>query len=175
MIPDWSQLTPAEFEQVCYRLLEAAGFKNLRWYGKAGGDKGRDIVGEKTEHPLPGTERLSHWVVQCKRYLKGQPSKGELKEFLASATEHRPDSVLVIVSTTFSPDIKEWIKAVDRDYPFDIHTWEEMDLQRELARHRAEISVDFPRLYGTGETILFYAMSRNEYQFACNEFEEVYI
>src|SRR6266700_1912434 len=84
MIPDWSQLTPAEFEQVCYRLLEAAGFKNLRWYGKAGGDKGRDIVGEKTEHPLPGTERLSHWVVQCKRYLKGQTSKSGSRRWTAT-------------------------------------------------------------------------------------------
>jgi hypothetical protein len=42
----WSQLTPTEFEKLCSLILEANDFTDIKWYGKSGGDKGRDLTAD---------------------------------------------------------------------------------------------------------------------------------
>ena len=39
---NWKNLTRIEFEELCYILLEQNSIKNLEWYGRSGGDRGRD-------------------------------------------------------------------------------------------------------------------------------------
>src|SRR5690349_1564081 len=97
---DWSSLSPLEFEQFCAELLGLNGFENIEWYGKGGGDKGRDIVATKSDAPLPGVRRSRSWVVQCRRYTKKTLSKGVLADLFAAAREHKPDVVLLIMTST---------------------------------------------------------------------------
>jgi hypothetical protein len=142
----WAQLTPAEFEELCSLLLEANEFTDIKWYGKSGGDKGRDLTAKKEESPLPSTKRIAKWVIQCKRYVTKPPTISDIESFLIKARAHRPDNVLIMITNTLSPDTKDWIDDVKRDYPFNIFYWEELDLEREIALYRSQISERLPRI-----------------------------
>lgn len=136
---DWSSLTASDFEQFCAELLSLNGFENIEWYGKGGGDKGRDIVATKADSPLPGVRRFRSWVVQCRRYTKKAITKSELADLLAAAREHKPDVVLLILTATLSSDLRDWLKSIAPDYAFEIYTWEERDLEQEVRRHRSKL------------------------------------
>lgn len=59
-------LTPEEFEQLCYLLIEHDGrFSGVNYSGARGSDAGKDIVAQSG--PPDGK---SKWVFQCKRYAK---------------------------------------------------------------------------------------------------------
>lgn len=171
----WSQIKPKEFERLCYLILEANGFSDIEWFGESGGDKGRDIVARKAEFPLSSIQRNTKWVVQCKRYVAKPPSKTDVASFLVSAREHKPDSVLIIVTNTLSPDTKDWLHSVREDYPFQIYLWEESDLGREIHTHKRQIVERFPRIFSKSDPVFFYHLKGNEIHFACNEFDEISI
>lgn len=152
----WPQLTPAEFEQLCALILEANKFTDIQWFGQSGGDKGRDILARKIEHPLSSIERSASWIVQCKRYVSKPPRKEAVASFLTAAREHRPDNVLIIVTNTLSAQTKDWLDSVRRDYPFQIYLWEEHDLLREIAAHKRQIYQSvFPRFTAKVSQSLF--------------------
>jgi restriction endonuclease Mrr len=153
---DWSLLSPEEFERLCADLLELNGFENVDWYGKGGGDKGRDLTAIRYESPLPSVRKAVKWIVQCKRYIKKTLGKDELAAFFNAAREHRPDAALLITTTTLTPDVRDWLKAVQPDYNFEIYTWEERDLERQAGMHRSKLSVDLRIVPKTGEPQLFY-------------------
>lgn len=146
MAIDWTVLTSTEFEELCYVSAEANGFQELRWYGKGGGDKGRDIIAKK-ETVYSDRIRVSEsWVIQCKRYTAEPPGIAEISKFLEQCREHKPDNVLLIVSNTLSSNTKDWLDAVRSDYRFRVHLWEEMDLVHEIKIHRKDLAATFPEL-----------------------------
>ena len=137
---DWTSLTPSEFEELCYSLVEANGFKELRWYGKGGGDKGRDIIAKKEVAYTERTRILESWIIQSKRYTAQPPGIPQISSFLEQCREHKPDNVLIVISNTLSSSTKDWINSVRQDYRFRIHLWEEMDLIHEMKSHRSFLS-----------------------------------
>lgn len=146
MTVDWTILTPREFEELCYILAEANGFQELRWYGKGGGDKGRDITAKKETAYTDRMRVSENWVIQCKRYTVEPPGVAEISRLLEQCREHKPDNVLIIVSNTLSPGTKDWLNAVRSDYRFHVHLWEEMDIVREIKAHRKALSPNFVKL-----------------------------
>ena len=152
----WSQITPSEFENLCAFILGKSGFTDIQWFGKSGGDKGRDILAKKDESPLPSSKRIAIWVVQCKLYLSKPPTKRDIQSFLIDALEHNPDHVLFIVTNTLTSNTKDWLKAIRelREYPFDIHCWEELDLEREIAKYRSEIAERLPKLFSHANPVI---------------------
>ena len=171
----WFNLTPHEFEEFCYTLLECNEFKNLSWYGTGGSDKGRDIVCTKTETPLPDVESSVKWLVQCKHYAKGKITKATLQEWLAACREHAPDRVLLIISKSLSANLKDWIKSVAVDYDFSIHVWEEAELHGQYCRHGARLRKRFPHLpkVGKGKKVHLYQQPESHPTIWCNESDEV--
>jgi HJR/Mrr/RecB family endonuclease len=153
---NWTRVNPSEFEKFCAEILELNGFENLQWYGKGGADKARDIVATKMEAPLPGIRRTRTWVVQCKRYVRAKIGKQDINEFLIAAREHDPDAVLLIVTTTLTSGVRDWIEAVRKDYKFEIFTWEERDIEREFQRHGKKLSVKPPIIPQKEQPVLFY-------------------
>ena len=131
----WSDISPEQYELLCYRLLEINKFTDLAWHGGSG-DRGRDLVAFKIEEPLPGITRRSKWVVQCKRYTSRPPDKRVLRESLAAAREHDPDNVLLIISHVLSSAVKDWLASVANEYQFPIYTWERPTLEGLISRHR---------------------------------------
>lgn len=169
----WKDFTPDAFEKLCAELLEHSGFTNLEWFGSGGGDKGRDLVGNRIHEPLPGTRRMQRWVVQCKRYTEKRLTKVEIEAFLVACKEHRPDCVLLIVTSTLSADVRDWLNATKVDYRFDVLVWEERDLEREIRRFRERLT-NVPEIEPKSERpVLFYPMSSGDQNYMCNEVEEV--
>lgn len=171
----WKKLEPKEFEQLCGLILEANDFTDIQWFGKSGNDKGRDILAQKIESPLSSFSRNTKWVIQCKRYTSKPPTKNEISSFLTSAREHRPDNVLFAVTNTLTSNTKDWIESIRPDYQFRIYVWEELDLIREISKHKRHISDRLPQIYGQTDSIYFYHLRGNEIHFACNEFDEISI
>ncbi len=169
----WENITPEEFEELCYILLEQNGFTNLEWYGKGGGDRGRDIVGHKLINILENTTRLQKWLCQSKRYTGKKITKAELGNCFSSAREHKIDYFLLAITTNLSADLKDWIKSVESDYSFKIIIWEEIDLKREVRKHLNRVTETFPHLVKQNEVIQFYEMREAGRLYFCDEIEEV--
>ncbi|CAG0963491.1 hypothetical protein GPROT1_00994 [Gammaproteobacteria bacterium] len=140
---DWTVLTPSEFEELCYTLVDANGFQEIQWYGKGGGDKGRDILAKKETAYTDRIKTTEDWIIQCKRYTTQPPGVAQISPLLEQCREHKPDNLLIIVSNTLSSDTKDWLHAVRSEYRFRIHLWEEMDLIREIRTHRKSLSSNF--------------------------------
>ena len=171
----WNDLSPSDFEKVCYFLLEQNDFTNLSWHGSGGSDRGRDILAEKTTKPLPGVTKKEKWLIQCKRYIDKRISKVELNRLIADAQEHEPDCVLLIVTDTLNSNLKDWVESVGKQCSFSLHIWEELNLRRELWRHNAQISALLPELLRQSIPLDFYPMEHSSHCFACNEFDEIEI
>ncbi len=136
----WTILSPSEFEELCYTLMEANGFQELFWLGKGGGDKGRDIIAKKETSYTERTKRTESWIIQCKRYSKQPPGVTQISSLLEQCREHKPDNVLIIITNTLSANTKDWIISIQQEYRFRIHIWEEMDLLWEMRSHRDNLS-----------------------------------
>ncbi len=169
------ELSPRDFEELCYHLLAIAEFKNLEWHGSGGGDRGRDITAAKVDSPLDGIEVSRKWVVQCRHMVRSSVSKAAVQDWLASCREHAPDDALLIVSSTLSSAMKDWLRAIRQEYRFAIHLWEEGDLKRQIEKHAIKLQKFFPQLERIGGKIDFYPMNSHEHTFACNEFDEAFI
>jgi len=170
---EWSQISPEQFEKLCAELIELYGFSNIEWFGKGGGDKGRDLIAFRLEEPLPGVRRQAKWLIQCKRYTRKRISKLDVEAFLVAAKEHSPDTALLIVATTLTPDVRDWLRSVRDQYRFEIILWEERDLEREIRRYRERLSI-VPTLRPRSEdSVLFYPMRSYDRIYMSNEIEEV--
>ena len=172
----WSQLTPTQFEELCYLILEANGFTDIQWYGKSGGDKERDLTANKEESLLPSIKTIGKWVVQCKRYVSRPPSKDDIASFLTSAREHRPDNVLIMITNTLSPDTREWLNSVRQDYNFRILLIEELALEQEVTNYRSQIWEHLPGILSQGEPVTIEeVIKKQQYIFSCREVDQIEI
>jgi len=139
------QIDPAQFEQLVFRFLWRFGFFNIERFGGSG-DRGRDLVAETTESPLPGVTVLRKWVVQCKRY-SNPLTKGALLEELASAAQHQADYYLLVGTFTMSSAQRDWLADVQPNYRFRILVVAADTLIRWFAA-APDISFDFERQVG---------------------------
>jgi hypothetical protein len=169
----WSNLTPREFEEFCFVLLECNDFTNLSWYGGQGADKGRDIMCTKLQTPLPGVSVAERWLVQCKHYKTSRLSKAVVLEWLAACREHKPNQVLLIISQSLGANMKDWLASVAKDYPFSLHLWEEAHLNGQYYRHGPRLRRLFPHLPKATKKILLYHTEMSQVFIGCNEFSEI--
>lgn len=169
----WENITPVEFEELCYILLEHNGFRNLKWYGKSGSDRGRDIMAQKVTELIGNTTELQTWLCQSKRYTEKKISKLDLAESLNSAREHQIDYFLLAISATLTSDMKDWLDSIKRDYSFKIIIWEDIDLRREIQKCSKRIAERFPNLLKQNEVVHFYEVKDAGKTYFCNEIDEV--
>jgi tetratricopeptide (TPR) repeat protein len=126
---DWSHLTDEGFESLCYDVLVREGYKNLIWIGRSGGDRGRDIVAQKTFKITENIEKVSKCVVQCKRYLSRPLAPSDLRDTLAWAERHSPDMLLIMVPKTLTADTHDWLDGIRLQTKYDIFVYEEKDFE----------------------------------------------
>jgi predicted helicase len=154
MKKSWSQITPKQFEKLCYLILKADKFTDIQWYGKSGGDKGRDLTAKKEESHFSTSKRIAKWVIQCKRYVTKPPTKRDIESFLTDAREHRPDSVLIMLTNTLTPDTREWLDSVRQNYNFRIELVEEIDLEEAVDLYKSQISERLPKVLSQTEPVI---------------------
>jgi hypothetical protein len=170
---NWKELSPRDFEKFCYHVLELNQFSNIKWHGKSGGDKGRDLTATKIESPLPSIEKYSSWVIQCKRYIATPPTKDEISSFLNSAREFKPDNVLLIISNTLTSNVRDWLESIKSEFQFNIYLWEEQNLITQIIRHRDVLSEYFPKNDDFAKQVVFYQINPGVIRLSCEEFQDV--
>jgi hypothetical protein len=169
----WNDLKSEDFEKFCYHILELNGFSNIKWHGKSGNDKGRDLIATKIESPLPSIEKHSSWVIQCKRYIAKPATKDEISSFLNSAREFKPDNVLLMISNTLTSNVKDWLKAIENEYQFNIFLWEEQNLITQIILHRDVLAEYFPENKDFEKQAVFYKIDPGGIRLGCNEFQDI--
>ena len=95
--------------------MEKLNFHNITWYGKGGGDKGRDVVAYTTETlPLNLTYQRK-WVIQCKRWSRF-PTKNQLFNEISTALEHKPDFWVLAIPLDPSADKIDYVESLSENY-----------------------------------------------------------
>lgn len=170
---NWSLLSPSQFEELCYRILEIYDFTQIQWFGKHGSDKGRDITARKVEKPIPSIQVEKRWIVQCKRYIEKPPGINEISYFLNCCREHKPDKALLILTNTLTSGTKDWLEKIKDEYSFEIFIWEENELEKIIEDNKKTLQKFFPQIYTSGGLIEFYTVDTGEYHIKCKEIDEV--
>ena len=150
---------PTTFELlVCY-ILTREGFKNVRWLGEVGQDKGRDITCEQRSS-FVNLESTRKCVVQCKRYSRSVPRR-TLEEDLLKATEFAPEVYLLVVSGTLSANTKDWLAKQKHRLGFEVYLWERLDLCTILQQHKDLLS-SVLRVRNVGESVVDQLLDRSD-------------
>lgn len=170
---DWNAVSPENFEKLCCEILTLNEFSNIKWYGKGGGDKGRDILASKIEEPLPHVKESKTWLIQCKRYISSSLGKKEIDEIFTDAKEHSPDYLLIMTCGSLTSNTKDWFNSVKVKQDFLSYVWEQVDLEREVSKHQAKLSQQFSFIPKRGQAARFYHMPTGGTTYYCNEIEEV--
>lgn len=110
----FNNLSPTEFEEFCFDLLQKLGFFNIDWRKGTGlktspADRGRDIVFQREYPDVDGTKYFETWFAECKHYTKGLPPK-ELQNLLSWGNAERPEGVIIIVSNFLSNSAKDYLE-----------------------------------------------------------------
>lgn len=145
---EFTQLTDAEFEELCFDLLIELGFVSLQWR-RGGADNGRDIEGYKMDQNTlvgPYTEK---WFFECKRYTNGVPPN-DLSSKVTWADAEKPKHLVFFISSYITTGSRTWLEKVETDKFYKIHVIEEKELKQLLLKHpriiRTYFSSDLQRL-----------------------------
>jgi hypothetical protein len=137
----FDQLSPTDFEEFCFDLLQEVGFQNVDWrkgtpLAASPADRGRDIVAEQARTDFDGHQFVERWFVDCKHYERGVPPDA-LHTAMAWAAAERPATLLFIASGYFTNAAKDWIEDYGRENrpPFRIRVWEAPQLRQLLSGH----------------------------------------
>jgi hypothetical protein len=131
-------LSPTDFEEFCFDLLEASGFQNVEWrkgtpLPSSPADRGRDIEAEQERVDVDGHRYSERWFVDCKHYTRGVPPD-PLSSSLAWAAAERPATMLFIASGYLTNPAKDYLADYERNNrpSFRIHVWELPQLRKLL-------------------------------------------
>jgi hypothetical protein len=170
---NWNNISPTEFEKLCYRILELCKFTNIEWQGASGNDLGRDLTANKIENPLPNITEVQKWVIQCKRYTKKSVSIEDINGFLIRCKQFNFDSALFVVTKQLTSSTRDWLESVKSDYKFKIYIWEKTEIESLVRTYYSDLKHEFPNIIDEKETVKLYGIDTGKYIFSTNEFEEV--
>ncbi|WP_063857308.1 MULTISPECIES: restriction endonuclease [Geobacillus] len=118
---NWKEVKPSNFEKFIFYVLGKMGFHDRRWYGKGGGDGGRDIVAYTTEELPFNLEYQRKWIFQCKKWGK-MPSNNTIINEIQTARQHKPDFWVLVITVDPTPNQIDWFNRLNTngDFPFKI-------------------------------------------------------
>lgn len=139
----WEEVKPLEFENLCYDLLSALGFHNLK---KRGGtaDRGRDIEANWLSRDPAGDIHLQKWFIECKFYKKGIPTR-ELYEKIQWADVEKLDVLLFMTNSHLTAQAKDWIEKIQNEKNYFIRIWENEKIEGLLAKYPSLLNKYFPK------------------------------
>jgi hypothetical protein len=124
-------LSPSEFENLVFDLVQLLGLKNAVWR-TPGRDGGRDIQGEWYVEDLSGHVGHQVWYVECKRN-DSSVSWPTVWEKISFANSNAADVLLFTVTSSLSPqaidEVNKW--NIQRKTPL-IRFWNGFDIEKKL-------------------------------------------
>jgi pentatricopeptide repeat protein len=112
MFEEWSKkilsLSPKDFEELCFSLIQGMGFKNVTWR-EPGPDQGRDIEAIRTVTLPDGyTEITEKWFFESKRYKDSIPPD-KIRPKIDWADNERADKLAIMSNNHFSNPCRAFI------------------------------------------------------------------
>jgi len=142
----WENLTPEEFEQLCYHLLIAMEFTDVEWF-RGPGDRGRDILATGTGTDLSAFGSRQRCVIECKRFAAGHTvSIEDLTRTVAWMDAREEYQRLIIMTTShLRTDTRDWVFSLNRRRThYKIAYIESHELFQHLIRHQDILCRFFP-------------------------------
>lgn len=138
---NYEDLSPTDFEELVFDLLETIGFVNVDWRkgtpkDASPSDRGRDIEAQLLVTDIDGHQRFERWFVDAKHYEKGVPPEA-IQGLVTWSQAERPDVALVAASGYLSNPAKDWIDQYRRNQTpsFRLRHWERPQLNRMISEH----------------------------------------
>jgi len=140
---NWKEITPLEFENLCYDLLYVLGFQNLDRCGGTA-DRGRDIEAIwKIKDPSEDIY-FQKWFVECKFYKHGIPIR-EIHAKIQWADAERPDVLLIITNSHLTAQAKDWLEKIREEKVYNIQIWENNKIEKLLMKYPSILEKYFPK------------------------------
>lgn len=133
----FSNLTPCQFEEFCYHLLQSHMLRNINWRKGANGDaspadSGRDIECEYHRYDnILNRIIIEKWFIECK-HCKQSVSPNQIDSALSWANAERPDRLIIMSSGFLSNRCKDHLKTAinNNKYSYKIEIWEQNEIER---------------------------------------------
>ncbi len=136
-------LTDEEFEELCYDLVKSLNFVNVKWVGRGGSDKGRDITAEKIETKAGVTTIKEIWFFQCKKYSNGIP-ESKISSAIDWAHAEKSDYLVFISNSHLTTHTQEYIKKRQEQISCKIFEWTDKQFFDLLFRFPHLVKAYFP-------------------------------
>ena len=145
---DFSEISPVDFENLIFHLLDEMGFSNLTWRkggeGNSATDGGRDL--EATFWTvLPSVSKEEKYWFEVK-YREKQLEKSQVQStILNAAGNNNKDNVLIITNATISNPTLDWIKEFQSAHKSpSVSVWQGHDLELLLRKNPQTLAKFLP-------------------------------
>lgn len=130
----FSKLSPEEFSELCYWVVdESDEFFDVEYY-EGTGDKERDVIAKKKT----SIGKIDKCYFQCKRYEKihfniFKKAIDKLKKHSDETKEFKPDIIIFVVARQVSPTIKDDTKTYANLVGFSkVFFWTDVELDKKV-------------------------------------------
>lgn len=130
---DLSLLSPLQFEELCYELVEASGFSHIIWR-RGGADGGRDIEACRRVSNGLVDDYDERWFFECKHHRSGVSSEHLSSKFVHGLAEE-PDHLVFFISSYLTKDTRAWKEKMAVKANFKIHLIEGEKLKLLIKKH----------------------------------------
>jgi hypothetical protein len=127
---DFSMVSPAEFERLCFELLLKYGYKQVIWR-QGGGDNGRDIEGYY-DFLNPISDNKTKWFFECKHYTSGGVPPEHLNSKIAWADAEQPSFLVIFVSSYITTAARTWLEKIRPQKRYHIVVVEGEELKKRV-------------------------------------------
>ena len=129
--PKLLNLSPTQFENLTFDLLQHTGMQNLVWR-TPGADGGRDIEAIVISQDASGHSETQRWYVECKRYSDSVDWPIVWKK-IAYADSNKADYMLIVTNSNPSPNCETEISKWNADRrSVKIRFWRGYDINKLL-------------------------------------------
>ncbi|OOE32477.1 hypothetical protein BZG05_14015 [Salinivibrio kushneri] len=145
---DFSEISPVDFENLVFHLLDEMGFANLIWRkggeGNSATDGGRDLEGTFWTI-LPAVSKEEKYWFEVK-YRTNQLEKTQVQSaVLNAAGNNSKDNVVIITNKTISNPTLDWIKEFqDTNKRPAVTVWQGHDLELLLRKNPRTLAKFLP-------------------------------
>lgn len=136
----WNRISPADFENLIFFLLDDMGFKNLEWRkggeGISSTDGGRDLEATFTKIEPGDRVELEKWWIEVKYRSKNLSPRIVKESVLNSVGRDGVDVFTIVTSGTISNNTLDWIKDFQSNHSTPrIRIWQRHDIERILRKY----------------------------------------
>jgi hypothetical protein len=144
---DFSDISPVEFENLVFHLIDEMGFSNLQWRkggeGNSANDGGRDLEATYWNVQPAGATEDKYWFeVKCR---KNTLEKQQVQSTVLNATSGNTKNLVIVTNSNVSNPTLDWVREHQIKHPLPkVTVWQGHDLEILLRKNPRTLSRFLP-------------------------------